>query len=151
MTWTTPPAAPAPAAPGSDRLVEHLAHAADCYYRAFATAAAADHGLTLIQARLLTVLERPLSMRALAALLGCDASNVTGIVDRLESRGLLRREADPADRRIKTVVLTPDGEATVLRVRAEITTALPHLGQLDDSERRTLQDLLDRAFPTASG
>lgn len=44
---------------------------------------------------MLSLLGRPLPMRALAELLGCDASNVTGIVDRLEARGLVRREAAP--------------------------------------------------------
>ncbi|MER5863184.1 MarR family transcriptional regulator [Kitasatospora sp. NPDC002040] len=135
-------------APGTEALMEHLAHAAACYYRSFAVVAGGQ-GLTLIQGKLLSVLERPMPMRGLAELLGCDASNVTGIVDRLEGRGLLRREADPADRRVKTVRLTPDGEAAVRRIRAEIVTGLPGLAQLGAEDRRALQGLLDRAFPRA--
>jgi DNA-binding MarR family transcriptional regulator len=50
----------------------------------------------------------------LAETLSCHASNVTGLVDRLESRGLLRRRPAPADRRVKVLVLTPTG----LRLRA---------------------------------
>ncbi|MFC9330496.1 MarR family winged helix-turn-helix transcriptional regulator [Kitasatospora sp. NPDC057015] len=147
MTRTTPTPAPAdPSAPGTDRLMDHLAHAAACYYRSFAVVAAGQ-GLTLIQGKMLSLLGRPLPMRALAELLGCDASNVTGIVDRLEARGLVRRAADPADRRVKTVLLTPEGEEAVRRIRADIVAGLPGLTRLDADDRRALQALLDRAFP----
>ena len=40
--------------------------------------------------------ERPLPMGRLACALGCDASNVTGIVDRLEQRGLIERRPSDA-------------------------------------------------------
>src|SRR6476620_4948623 len=43
----------------------------------------------------------PRKMSELAQTLMCESSNVTGIVDRLEKRKLVRREADPADRRVK--------------------------------------------------
>ena len=42
-------------------------------------------------------------MRHLASLLKCDPSNVTFLVDRLEERGLVERQTDPADRRVKLV------------------------------------------------
>ena len=45
-------------------------------------------------------------MSELANALFCDNSNVTGIVDRLEERGLVRREAAEGDRRVKLLVLT---------------------------------------------
>ncbi|BFV55567.1 MarR family transcriptional regulator [Kitasatospora sp. CMC57] len=127
--------------------MEQLAHAAACYYRSFAVVAGGQ-GLTLIQGKLLGLLQRPLPMRALAELLGCDASNITGIVDRLEGRGLVRREADPADRRVKVVVLTSEGEGAVQRIRAEITAGLPGLARLDAEGRRELSELLARAFST---
>src|SRR5688572_13973661 len=53
--------------------------------------------------------ERPVPMKELAGTLACHASNVTGPVDRLESRGLIRRRPSPADRRVKVLVLTPSG------------------------------------------
>src|SRR5690606_40241356 len=54
--------------------------------------AAAEHALTGAQARLLSLLSlEPLPMRRLAQRLKCEPSNVTGIVDRLESRGLDRK------------------------------------------------------------
>src|ERR1700682_3487576 len=53
--------------------------------------------------------ERPIPMGRLAETLACDASNVTGLVDRLESRGLVRRRPSAGDRRVKVLVLTPTG------------------------------------------
>jgi len=91
-----------------------------------------------------------MSMRALAELLGCDASNITGIVDRLETRGLVRRTADPADRRIKNVVLTDEGAEAVRRIRAEMMQGLTGLEQLDEEERRVFRELLGRVLPGAA-
>ena len=48
-------------------------------------------------------------MGELASALSCDASNVTGLVDRLESRGLLQRSPSAEDRRVKVLSLTPLG------------------------------------------
>ncbi len=149
MTQSTAPPT-TPDGPTTDLLMERLAHAAACYYRNFAVVAAGQ-GLTLIQGKMLSLLLHPRPMRALADLLGCDASNITGIVDRLEARGLVRREADPADRRVKNVMLTADGEDAVRRIRADMATGLPAVGRLDEHERRALLDLLGRAFPPAAG
>ena len=78
-------------------------------------------GITMQQAELLCALDgRQPSFGELAALLGCDKTNVTGMVDRLEKRGFLAREADAADRRITRVVLTGRGSA----VRGDIRAAL---------------------------
>ncbi|WP_033220488.1 MarR family winged helix-turn-helix transcriptional regulator [Kitasatospora phosalacinea] len=144
MTGTTPPAAPT-----SVELMDQLAQAAAAYYRSFATVAAA-RGLTLMQGKMLSLLRRPVPMRTLAELLACDASNVTGIVDRLEGHGLVRREADPADRRIKRVTLTEEGERTVREIRAELLTTLGGLDDLGDRDRRTLQRVLGRLFPAGT-
>src|SRR3954470_17947274 len=67
--------------------------------------------LSPIQCHVLHLIEpgRPLPMRRLADTLSCDASNVTGLVDRLESRGLVRRAPSPDDRRVKVLELTPAG------------------------------------------
>ena len=46
-------------------------------------------------------------MSSLAELLVCDASNITGIADRLEARGLVERRSVGADRRVKTLALHP--------------------------------------------
>ncbi len=57
-------------------------------------------------------------MRALAGLLACDASNITGLVDRLEAQGLVSRHLDPGDRRVKNVVATEKGVEVVRLIRA---------------------------------
>ena len=53
------------------------------------------------------------TMRSLAEEWGCDASNATWIVDRLEKRGLAERWEKAGDRRVKLVVLTPAGVKTL--------------------------------------
>src|SRR5438477_3306861 len=67
--------------------------------------------LSPVQCHVLHLIEpgRPLPMSRLADTLSCDASNVTGLVDRLESRGLVRRQAAVGDRRVKVLQLTPAG------------------------------------------
>ena len=50
-----------------------------------------------------------LPMHEIASLLACDSSNVTGIVDRLEARGLVTRRTAERDRRVKHIVPTPAG------------------------------------------
>ena len=78
------------------------------------TAVADDLGLTLMQASALTVLklDEPLPMNTLSNLFKCDASNVTGIIDRLEKHNLIRRQDHPTDRRVKMIALTPAGIKT---------------------------------------
>src|SRR2546422_724628 len=65
---------------------------------------------------------RPLPMGELADHLFCDASNVTGIADRLEAKGYIERRAGEGDRRVKVLALTPNGielRRRVLRIMAE--------------------------------
>src|SRR3954468_18954711 len=73
---------------------------------------AAELQLSPAQCHVLHLIEpgRPIPMGQLAETLACDASNVTGLVDRLESRGLVRRRPSSGDRRVKVLVLTPTGE-----------------------------------------
>src|ERR1700742_5185550 len=56
-------------------------------------------------------LEGGLAMKELAQRMGCDASFVTAIADTLEKRGFLRREPGQRDRRVKNLLLTPEGIA----------------------------------------
>ncbi len=58
----------------------------------------------------LRALEQPIPMGELARMLACDNSNVTGIIDRLEERGLVERRAAKRDRRVKLVALTREGK-----------------------------------------
>jgi DNA-binding MarR family transcriptional regulator len=74
--------------------------------------------LTPNDARALSALDVPggRTMRSLADEWGCDASNATWIVDRLEKRGFAERRAVPGDRRVKLVVLTPAGAKARQRI-----------------------------------
>src|SRR5688500_18928542 len=71
----------------------------------------ADSDLTPAQGRLLQYLDpdTPVPMTALASIHCCDASNITGLVDKLEARGLIERTANPADRRVKMIAVTRAG------------------------------------------
>ncbi|MFG2664980.1 MarR family winged helix-turn-helix transcriptional regulator [Streptomyces sp. NPDC048387] len=132
--------------PAKLQLLELLAAIGTAQWRDFA-AAAARYGLTSTQAKVLAQLEGPVPMRGLASLLACDASNVTGIVDRLEVRGLVRREPEPRDRRVKNVVATEAGRETIRRVREEMQATRGALDALDEAESATLYALLERLRP----
>src|SRR5947199_7514089 len=104
-------------------------------------------GLTFSQAHALRLLdpERPLPMSSLAERLFCDASNVTGIADRLEARGLVERRSAEGDRRVKALTLTGDGAELrdqVLQIMNEPPAAIAALSVAD---QRTLRDVLKRA------
>jgi DNA-binding MarR family transcriptional regulator len=134
-------------APTKAHLIEEFAALGAAYYQDFA-AVAARHGLTSVQAKALAVLVRsPLPMRGLAGALVCDASNVTGLVDRLELRGLVRREVSPNDRRIKIVVATDAGSAAIRAVRDDMQTTHEALDLLSEEERTVLYELLTRLRP----
>ncbi|MFJ9414263.1 MarR family winged helix-turn-helix transcriptional regulator [Streptomyces sp. NPDC101227] len=112
--------------------------------------AAAEHSLTGAQARVLSLLSiEPLPMRKVAQRLKCEPSNVTGIVDRLESRGLVERRPDPADRRVKLAAPTAEGARTAERLRTSLDFAREPLGQLTVAERTLLKQLLQRMLGIA--
>jgi DNA-binding MarR family transcriptional regulator len=85
----------------------------------------------------------PVPMRDLACRLRCDASNVTGIVDRLEQRGLVERHP-AADRRVKILVATARGTEVARAVWTQVRTASPGVGELSPGERDQLLTLLRR-------
>ena len=89
--------------------------------------------------------ERPLPMSALAERLFCDASNVTGLADRLESRGLVRRQSAEGDRRVKALTITPAGIALRKRVLAIMTEPPAAIAALSDEDKEALRDILARA------
>ncbi|MFF7444655.1 MULTISPECIES: MarR family transcriptional regulator [unclassified Streptomyces] len=114
-------------------------------YHADFEEAAAEHALTGAQARLLSLLSlEPLPMRKLAHKLRCEPSNVTGIVDRLESRGLVERRPDPADRRVKLAAVTEEGRGVARTLRDDLRFAREPLAGLSHEERRVLRGLLQR-------
>jgi MarR family transcriptional regulator, organic hydroperoxide resistance regulator len=88
----------------------------------------------------------PRAMGELAGYLACDSSNVTGITDRLEERGLVRREAAERDRRVKLLVLTPKGEKLRLRITERLAEPPPFIAGLSEEDQIALRDILRRAL-----
>jgi DNA-binding MarR family transcriptional regulator len=87
-----------------------------------------------------------LPMNALADELYCDASNVTGIVDRLEERGLVERRADKTDRRVKRLAITEQGAKLRERALARLFEPPAAIARLSRAEQRALRDLLQKAL-----
>jgi DNA-binding MarR family transcriptional regulator len=85
--------------------------------------AAANHDLTNVQAMLLLMLRNnePRPMNSFCGALGCDPSNITGIVDGLQKKGLITRSENPQDRRVKVVRIEPQGTAVRNALMADIT------------------------------
>lgn len=110
-------------------------------------ALAAEHSLSAIQAKVLIQLDpaTPITMRALAGRLQYDPSNLTGVIDRLEALGAVRRQPDPNDRRVKGIILTPEG----MRMRdpfwEQLTNDAGPLGHLGAGELEQLRTVLRSA------
>lgn len=107
--------------------------------------ALAELDLTPNDARALGMLDpvQGRAMRSLADAWGCDASNATCVIDRLEARGLAERRSVPDDRRVKMVVLTPEGVRTRAALMEAIYKPPPALLELP---RATLESLRDAAI-----
>jgi DNA-binding MarR family transcriptional regulator len=105
---------------------------------------AAELQLSPAQCHVLHLIEpgRPMPMGRLAETLACDASNVTGLVDRLESRGLVRRRPSEQDRRVKVLDLTATGSRLRAQLLDRMTTPPTTLKRLSVSEQRTLVRIL---------
>jgi DNA-binding MarR family transcriptional regulator len=111
--------------------------------------AAARHGLTGAQARVLALLSLdPLPMRQIAQHLKCEPSNITGIVDRLEARGLVERRPAPGDRRVKLAAATDEGVSVARGLRDSLDFAREPLAGLSDAERVAFRDMLRRMLGT---
>ncbi|MFC7304407.1 MarR family winged helix-turn-helix transcriptional regulator [Streptomyces monticola] len=109
-------------------------------------AAALD--LTAPQATALRELSGPMTMRELSGRMGCEPSNATFVVDRLEKQDLIERRPHPTDRRARQLVLTAKGGA--LRERLlELLSGESPLAALTPRQRRTLHELLQRALTKA--
>jgi MarR family transcriptional regulator, organic hydroperoxide resistance regulator len=120
--------------------------------RAQFVAAMAELELTPVQGIVLRRLDpdRPTPMNELAEALACDASNVTGLVDRLEARGLVERRAAPADRRVRTLVLTSEGIALRREVIERMSEPPEAIARLSPRDQRALRDVLRRAAGRAT-
>ena len=102
--------------------------------------------LSMPMATALRELDEPMAMSALAGRLACDASYITGLADQLEERGLVRRTADPDDRRVKHLVRTDRGAKAAADVHERMLRSHPIISPLSDDELGTLVVLLEKAM-----
>ncbi|MEU5881763.1 MarR family transcriptional regulator [Spirillospora sp. NPDC047279] len=111
----------------------------------------ADLDVPPMQAQALLSVNGTARMRDLAETLSCDASNVTGIVDGLEQRGLVTRRPDPADRRVKHLVLTAEGERRRAALVARNARIADEVFDLPEADRLALRDLLKTVLGDGEG
>lgn len=104
-----------------------------------------EHDLTVVQLYALCSMEpgHPVPMKDIANLLNCDASNVTGIIDRLFSHNYIIRQERPGDRRVKMALLTDKGEQLRQKlVEGILAYQSDMLGRLDQVQQHQLKELL---------
>jgi DNA-binding MarR family transcriptional regulator len=87
-------------------------------------------------------LEGGMAMKELGRRMRCDPSFVTSIADLLEKRGLARREPNPADRRIKNLVLTTEGFRLKDEMERAMLAGMPWCSALDVAERKSFLTLV---------
>ena len=102
-------------------------------------------GLTPATLGALARLEEPRTMGEIAELLSCDPSNVTGIVDALEGRGLAERRPLEIDRRVKVIQLTAKGEKLRGRLMAKLNEPPAWLRGLSEKDQKALRAIMQRA------
>jgi DNA-binding MarR family transcriptional regulator len=104
--------------------------------------AAEAEGLTLAQARVLGFAVTPSSMRDIAYQFGCDPSNITAKIDRLVGLGLVERQPDPQDARVKRIAATERGVQTAIRLCQRRTWLGETLKRLNKRELKLVRDAL---------
>ncbi len=98
----------------------------------------------------LHLIDSPLAMKELGQRMHCDPSFVTSIADMMEKRGLAVRESDPADRRVKRLVLTSAGLDMKHQVEQAMLERSPWRQALTPEERVTLISLIHKMAPPLS-
>ncbi len=117
----------------------------DVYDRAYELAAATQ-SLSAAQACVLGRVAEHQRMTSLADQLGCDASNITQIVGRLEAHGLVARVPSPDDGRARLVVRTSAGDRVYARFEHEFGFARAAVGRLTGAEQHELTRLVRKAL-----
>ena len=120
-------------------------------HRAWIKSGATSLGLSAFQAMTMLFMDpaRPQQMSEVAATIGCGPSNLTGIIDKLEARGLVKRRPGQGDRRVKEVSLTRAGQAFRNRLLARIREPAPWMQALSAEDQKTLIEIFTRAVAAA--
>jgi MarR family transcriptional regulator, organic hydroperoxide resistance regulator len=108
-------------------------------------AIAREHGLRPPAFGAMRMLDEPRTMSEIASYLHCDNSNVTGIVDVLEEKGLVKRRPSEQDRRVKLIELTAAGRGVSAKLNEAVERPPAWLQRLSEADQVTLRDLLERA------
>lgn len=109
---------------------------------------AEKHGLTTMQLWTMNLLHShdEIPMNSISQRLGCDASNVTGIADRLLDMGLIDRHEYSQDRRIKMIRLSKKGVKLRMKLLKELDeSSIDSLERLNKEEQVILEKLLLKA------
>ena len=138
------------AAPTARRHMAELFFGVVRRLRSHAAERAAEFDLSFLQARALWRLEQPLATGTLAEQLGLDRSNITPIVDALETRGLVTREARRGDRRVKLLTLTAAGRAMRAALEERIFTTQTLFDTLTEPEQAELAGLLTKLLEAST-
>jgi DNA-binding MarR family transcriptional regulator len=105
----------------------------------------AAFGITPVQyAAMQAVHDQPgMDQRSLSRNIGFDTSTIGGVIDRLENRGLVQRNASAEDRRVRLLTLTDDGEALLKEVQpAMLRAQVRMLAPLSETDRRRFMKML---------
>ena len=105
---------------------------------------AAEFDLKPGQAQALQTLQpgHRMTMGEVARGIRCDPSTITGIADRLEARGLVERRSAVGDRRVKALVLTPEGEKVRRKLLVRLANVPAELADLPEDRQQALLALL---------
>jgi len=109
------------------------------------------YGVPLFCVKALHILDTSMAMKELGQRMGCDPSFVTAIADTLEKRGLAKREASPADRRVKNLVLSADGIALKGQLEKAMQANMPWSRALDTAERQSFLSLIRKLTDAMAG
>lgn len=147
MTGTTTPP------PATDLgLAESLVRLASLVQRTFVEVGR-RYDLTAQQATLLCRLaEGPVGMTELTRMLHLEKSSLTGLVDRVERRGLVARTPHSCDRRAHLVVLTPQGARAATDYHDDLIARLDTMTcELPPDDRDRLERLVAQVLAGATG
>ena len=124
--------------PNGSKLDQDIADALSEFFTHMlerAEAVAREFGVPVFAVKALHQLDDPVTMKELSRRMRVDPSFVTMIADTLERHGLARREPNTADRRLKNLVLTPEGVELKARLEQAMLGRMPWCEAFDAEEK----------------